>query len=584
MCEACTRSRLAAEIDVLSLEVAVISAEVAAGENWPGASRALTAAEAHAGMRFGELDRMGDQAAALIARHAADVRTAVSDQLINDLTTLATKSSDPYTILARLQALGSPTSGTSLPIQEAIDQATRQILEVLAHTHVQAAGTVVAEAEHQGLSAAALPDQRTFRPTTTQRRQLEVLARQVAESPVTRVLEVATREARSAVTPNTHPSAVVQAVDVAVRNISPAGVQDAARQAATSAVNSGRLTAAQAAPEPREIYASEIMDSNTCGPCSQVDGRMYDSMESALADYPAGGSFKNCLGGSRCRGTLVFVWESEQAPSLDQPGDRPVPKFPIDRTPRGPITDTPPVALPKAVGAEDLGPEPPAGGVAAPPPTPPRPAAPSGAITAEQYQALTPTSSWSEAKRAEILDALGSTPQGKILGDTLSKFQDGGSISRLRTNIDKHLAGEALDPTSTARVESLLDAIRHSPEEWAPETLFRGMSVKGKPENILAKYVPGEQLDLSLTSFTSDRKVATRFQQISSGKSTSGRTRIMVELVGPGKKALPIQNLPKDQRLFREKEWVSAGRFRIVEAKKSPNGAIIVRITQEGTL
>lgn len=221
------------------------------------------------------------------------------------------------------------------------------------------------------------------------------------------------------------------------------------------------------------------------------------------------------------------------------------------------------------------------------PKAPPRPARAGEAATPpmlapEQYQALRPsTSGWSEAKREAILGSLRATPEGKVLADTLERFQDGGSIARLRTKMDKRLAGEAIDATSAARADALLAAIRDAPTDWAPDTLYRGMSVKGSLDNLLAKYQAGETMDLSLTSFSADRKVAKRFQDMTAkGKDT----RVMVELVGEGKRVLPIQDLPKDRRLWREKEWVSAGRYEIVEAKKAPGGGILLRIRQTGTL
>lgn len=198
-------------------------------------------------------------------------------------------------------------------------------------------------------------------------------------------------------------------------------------------------------------------------------------------------------------------------------------------------------------------------------------------LAPEQYDALRPDRAWSAEKRERILSTLRGTPEGRILADTLERFQDGGSIARLRTKIDKRLAGEAIDSTSQARVDALLGAIRDAPTDWAPDTLYRGMSVQGTLENVLAKYRPGQDLDLSLTSFSSDRAVAKRFQDMTAkGRST----RVMVELVGEGKRVLPIQDLPKDRRLWREKEWVTAGRFQVVEVKKAPGGGILLRVKQ----
>ena len=202
-------------------------------------------------------------------------------------------------------------------------------------------------------------------------------------------------------------------------------------------------------------------------------------------------------------------------------------------------------------------------------------------LAPEQYEALRPGRAWTAEKRDAILTALRATPEGKVLADTLERFQDGGSIARLRTKIDKRLAGETIDATSAARADALLTAIREAPTDWAPETLYRGMSVPGSVDSLLAKYQPGGTVDLSLTSFSSDRKVAKRFQQMTAKART---TRVMVELVGDGKRTLPIQDLPKDRRLWREKEWVTAGRYEIVDAKRSPDGGVLVRMRQVGTL
>ena len=214
------------------------------------------------------------------------------------------------------------------------------------------------------------------------------------------------------------------------------------------------------------------------------------------------------------------------------------------------------------------------------PKAPPRPQR-TAMLAPEQYDVLKPDRAWSADKRERILSTLRGTPEGRILADTLERFQDGGSIARLRTKIDKRLAGEAIDATSQARVDALLGAIRDAPTDWAPDTLYRGMSVQGSLENVLAKYQAGADLDLSLTSFSSDRAVAKRFQDMTAkGRST----RVMVELVGEGKRVLPIQDLPKDRRLWREKEWVTAGRFQVVEVKKAPGGGILLRVKQTRTL
>ena len=60
------------------------------------------------------------------------------------------------------------------------------------------------------------------------------------------------------------------------------------------------------------IYASELLDANTCGPCRAVDGREFGSLAAAEGEYPTGG-YRDCEGGLRCRGTLVAVFDEAPA-------------------------------------------------------------------------------------------------------------------------------------------------------------------------------------------------------------------------------------------------------------------------------
>lgn len=47
---------------------------------------------------------------------------------------------------------------------------------------------------------------------------------------------------------------------------------------------------------------------HNCSPCKKIDGRRFASEEEAAEFYPNGGPMRYCLGGNRCRGTLVFDW------------------------------------------------------------------------------------------------------------------------------------------------------------------------------------------------------------------------------------------------------------------------------------
>lgn len=138
------------------------------------------------------------------------------------------------------------------------------------------------------------------------------------------------------------------------RNLSERRLEDRARQAANRTTDLGRTDASKVLPQAARWYASELLDRNTCGPCSLIDGREYPSEAASLVDYPAG-RYRDCEGGVRCRGTRIIVWDEEAEPTLRNPGDTPPPTPPPGGYPSPPGPSTPPLTIPL-------------------PPTPPRPA------------------------------------------------------------------------------------------------------------------------------------------------------------------------------------------------------------------
>lgn len=74
----------------------------------------------------------------------------------------------------------------------------------------------------------------------------------------------------------------------------------------TQGMNSGRKLV-MSRNDPEHVYASELLDANTCQNCVAKDGTQYLELSDAEVDYPTGG-YKECQGGPRCRGTLVAVY------------------------------------------------------------------------------------------------------------------------------------------------------------------------------------------------------------------------------------------------------------------------------------
>jgi len=329
---------------VLGLELALLAAEVelleeliAKGILPPHARRTPTGPELRAGVRFAELDRIVNDAAALLARKAERVRERVLDGLAEQLAgTLA--EADPWRALEELARLTDPTDPAAITgLADVIAGVEAEVAEDLEATARAGHAEALEEGRRQGLPDRLLPvddDPVDDRVRAAARAQ----AAQVAQQPAARLLDVAAKAGATAATrPDATGATVVEAALDAAEQASRAGTEDTARQAANVTHGLGRARAQAAMPAPREVYASELLDRNTCGPCATVDGRTYETLAAGLVDYPGAGGYVGCDGGSRCRGTLVLVHSTEAPPTLDNPGRGPgSPGGPADRTPRGP--------------------------------------------------------------------------------------------------------------------------------------------------------------------------------------------------------------------------------------------------------
>lgn len=224
-----------------------------------------------------------------------------------------------------------------------------------------------------------------------------------------------------------------------------------------------------------------------------------------------------------------------------------------------------------------------------------RAAVPDGSVAAkvdfpqDTLDALVPKGGWTTATRDKTVSALKETPEGRQLLKTMDSFQSGGStaIPRLRSDIEKYLTGDASDMPQGRKdaIETFLSAVGRS--DAGDRALFRGMSIPGDIEEVAARYRAGDDLDLSLASFSSDKKLAQDFTLKGAGQKVRGakRTPVLVEWVGSGKRALPIEKLSKSRVFANEKEWVGAGRYQIEGVKRTKrNGVetVVLTIRQKG--
>jgi len=100
-------------------------------------------------------------------------------------------------------------------------------------------------------------------------------------------------------------------IDVFIDDLSDVSLRDQLAAALHAAQNAGRVGVLKAAPASAgktvAYTATEFLDHNTCQPCMDIDGHVFGDLAEAEAAYVNGGYVK-CLGGLRCRGTVLADW------------------------------------------------------------------------------------------------------------------------------------------------------------------------------------------------------------------------------------------------------------------------------------
>jgi HK97 family phage portal protein len=180
-------------------------------------------------------------------------------------------------------------------------QGTAVLAAALQAMAATAANTAAAEAAAQGVVAA---------PPGIMGGDLGVVAAAVAGLLAAGLATAAGREAVRLFYPGADSAEVAAGVDAHLAGLSDATLRAELGGALTRAQNVGRLEAFKAAEvvNPQVQYsASEVLDKNTCKPCKTIDGTNFPAWINAWEAY-AGGSYRLCLGGVRCRGTVTATW------------------------------------------------------------------------------------------------------------------------------------------------------------------------------------------------------------------------------------------------------------------------------------
>jgi hypothetical protein len=325
------------EVALLAAELAVIEAELAA---LAGDAPRRPRLPHEADVDFDGIRRAVDDTAAKVASRMTATRRRIAAELRNVLYELPTHDD----VVRYLDDLADP----SLPVTLGRD-ATNELAEAVRRDLAD-----VAYAGHAGLldeaRRAGVPIRGVDFDPERLGAVLDRAAHRIAVEPVSRAATAAATWAEArAVTAMTRIGAAEGAA-AAVAGLTSAKDVDLARQQAHKLHGLARQDAAEALPTPLYVYASELLDGSTCSPCSLVDGRRYPDLDRARVDYPEG-RYRDCAGGARCRGTLVIVWNTEAAPTIDDAPDDPppaVPPPPPPVAPPPPVTPPPPPAPPRA--------------------------------------------------------------------------------------------------------------------------------------------------------------------------------------------------------------------------------------------
>lgn len=188
------------------------------------------------------------------------------------------------------------TIAVSAPVLATLVAALTPSLTALA---AASAGHVVAEALGQGV--------KVRKPRQAGADHAAQVAEVTAGLIANAYTQAATRKAMQVATGTVDE--VHAAVNAALTDIgtSAAGlVWDNVGAGLTAAQNAGRA-AVFAANKPTGLIAVETLDTNTCKPCSEIDGHVFADQAEADAAYPVG--YSGCLGGLRCRGYVHATWK-----------------------------------------------------------------------------------------------------------------------------------------------------------------------------------------------------------------------------------------------------------------------------------
>jgi len=184
------------------------------------------------------------------------------------------------------------------------------------------------------------------------------------------------------------------------------------------------------------------------------------------------------------------------------------------------------------------------------------------------------TFSLSRHRCREIREQFGDDSEYKRFVAVATRWQtDWEFCGELHMCADAVIRGEPGHEQARALLAAIADAGPVAPP------LFRGFALPMREWEVLAEYHAGARIDLALVSFTTEFLRACEFAWV---QGQDGGTEVVLYL-DEGANAVRIDLLAPDEIHWREREWLSGGRFVVTASEYvSDCNRVELRVAQEG--
>jgi HK97 family phage portal protein len=213
------------------------------------------------------------------------------------------------TQIRELLAGGDRTRLTELKVTTAT--AVGVLQDAMLRTGETGARAVVTEAAEQDVDLSpVIPDRDTY--AADAELTVSLLARGMEASAAREAQRITAHEPDADTDTAEVAAAAAESVREHLQSLTDAEPKKALGGALHGAVNAGRFATFAAGPVGA-LFATEVMDLNTCSRCREIDGRWIcntDDLAPLYKLYPLTG-YVDCLGRERCRGTVTGAWRPQ---------------------------------------------------------------------------------------------------------------------------------------------------------------------------------------------------------------------------------------------------------------------------------